>query len=510
MESPVAKIETTSEEDKNKVNDKDVMVVQINLFTNIPEGDHTIQNKEFKRNMIVLDKETDNKINQSETSSYIGFNSNSNLSNYPFISSKYKLKSSIIYKNYDYIYKFFFSYNTFVKKLENYARLSAETSNEIIYHNIDVLLRALFPLFLKTSEGYYNSFEYIENRNKLSDEFDLNNIVETLKKTVNISRQKYTVLNIGKEYTVKKIVWLNDFMNNPNYNNFMVSYRKFKNWINDYAVNDSANYDLIRTKTFVTNRNEFEKNRLKIGIRNFGDKVTTTPNPFFMQEIKDNTGKLNENYLNYAQFYDIIQYYIDNKTINEDLQNVIDGVFKPAKSIKKVEDSTVELKQVEKFYDNMDEIIENNMDDKFKKIIAFDTRKIVEQNKKFLKIIKIDVMMDFIEGKINNENYSTIQCPYMSNDLSNFILNKFYYKNNNDDYNFLKNSKYIYSITNKEIKTIQTKEKKILPNIKKNENDDNNYDNKDMDNKRLNGGIYQRRKTRNKKFHKKRNTKKNI
>ena len=371
-------------------------------------------------------------------------------------------------------------------------------------------MRALFPLFLKTSEGYYNSFEYIENRNKLSDEFDLNNIVETLKKTVNISRQKYTVLNIGKEYTVKKIVWLNDFMNNPNYNNFMVSYRKFKNWMNDYAVNDSANYDLIRTKTFVTNRNEFEKNRLKIGIRNFGDKVTTTPNPFFMQEIKDNTGKLNENYLNYAQFYDIIQYYIDNKTINEDLQNVIDGVFKPAKSIKKDEDSTVELKEVEKFYDNMDEIIENNMDDKFKKIIAFDTRKIVEQNKKFLKIIKIDVMMDFIEGKINNENYSTIQCPYMSNDLSNFILNKFYYKNNNDDYNFLKNSKYIYSITNKEIKTIQTKEKKIFPNIKKNENDDNNYDNKDMDNKRLNGGIYQRRKTRNKKFHKKRNTKKNI
>jgi hypothetical protein len=307
-------------------------------------------------------------------------------------------------------------------------------------------------------------------------------------------------------------------MNNPNYNNLMISYRKFKNWINDYAVNDAVNYDLIQTQTFVTNRNELEKNKLKMGNRlNFGDKGITPPNPFFMQEIKDNTGKLNENYLNYAQFYYIIQYYIDNKTINKDLQELIDGVFnfKPASPIKEGT-HPMEDENVKEFYDTMDKIIENHIDDKFKKIIAFDTRKIVEQNKKFLKIIKIDVMMDFIEGKINNENYSTIQCPYMSNDLSNFILNKFYYKNNNDDYNFLKNSKYIYSITNKEIKTIQTKEKKILPNIKKNEyNDDKKdwnkeFDKKDMDNKRLNGGIYQRRKTRHKKFHKKRNTKKNI
>jgi hypothetical protein len=258
-------------------------------------------------------------------------------------------------------------------------------------------------------------------------------------------------LNIGKDYTVKKIVWLNDFMNNPNYNNLIVSYRKFKNWIIDYVVNDFENYNLIRTKTFVTNRADFEKKRLKIGNRNYA--ATDTINPFFMQEIKDSRGKLNENYLNYAQFYYIIQHYIDNKTINKDLQKLIDGVFN-FKPTNLINDGTshMEDKNVKEFYDTMDKIIENHIDDKFKKIIAFDTRKIVEQNKKLLKIIKIDVMMDFIEGKINNENYSTIQCPYMSNDLSNFILNKFYYKNNNDDYNFLKNSKYIYSITNKEIK----------------------------------------------------------
>jgi len=707
---------------KNKPSEEGIMVLKINLFTNIPEGDHTLQNKEFKRSMIVLDKELKNNINKSDANS--SFDTTANLSQYPFISSKYKFKPSIIYKNYEFIYRFFFSYNTFIKMLESYAKFSTEKSEDIIYHNIDVLLRALFPLFLKTSEGYYNSYKYIYEGNGLSEkQFSFNNIVETLKRTFNISSQKYTILNIGKDYTVKKIVWLNDFISNPNYNNLVTSYIKFKIWMNDYAKSDIVNYNLIMTRTFATNRADFEKKKLKLGNRNYADADTN--NPFFMKEIKDSSGKLNENYLNYAQFYDVIQYYNDNKTINDKLQKVIDGVFylnKPpdilkfekfmneflskikeldlevneyekemekiykkydtigdiignmTKSIKSgvtpkitlsehirtitgikptlikiivkirqiisnmqtilnnysgknaeifknefeeikeetteriddigiiidsiinfndsylttitfyqgeldskihskekinedylnnyhrklkkandantkyletnkgnmeilqsriknyIRDNTIidlfnsysisagseynEQEKVENFYNVMDEIIKNKsninkIDDSFKKIIAFKTQKSIEQNKKYLPMIRIDVMMDFIDGKINNENYSQLQCPYMSNDLSNLVLNKFYYKNDLEDYSFLKNSNYIYSITDNGIKRVNSRSKD-RPDIKKNEYKNDRYDNKNTLNNNSWYGGNRNRKTRHKKLNKKRKTKKNI
>ena len=695
---------------KNKPTEEGVMVLTINLFTNIPEGNHTIQNKEFKRSMIVLDKEVKNNVNKSETN--LSFDMNTNLSQYPFISSKYKLKSAILYKNYEFIYRFFFSYNTFTRLLESYSKPSTEKSDEIIYHNIDVLLRALFPLFLKTSEGYHNSYKYMYERDGLSGftNFGFNNIVETIKRTINVGNQKYTILNIGKDYTVKKIVWLNDFINNPNYNKLLANYIKFKNWLNDYAKNDIDNYNLIRTKTFATNRADFEKKKLKLGNRNYVDSDTN--NPFFMKEIKDSAGKLNENYLNYSQFYDIIQYYNDNKTINVKLQQIIDGVFNINKPlhilnfekfknkilpkiielntaltennkelydiiskyeeldskinnlghsikrgsipiitvkdlIKKINQNWSQLnkinvipklldniktildnykndtfktefinkiynnvkifitnigalrrdiaayttviyelinkynkletgdekprieeykedynnninpkqktvindiddynnehtllqniiteysenneiikyfksysntkyneqEKVEEFYDTMDYILKNksninNIDADFKKIIAFKTKKSIEQNKIYLPMIRIDVMMDFIDGKVNNDNYSQLQCKYMSNDLSNLILNKMYYKNEYEDYSFLKNNNYIYSIADNGIKQVNSRSKET-PDIKKNEYKNNRYDNRYNS---LIGGNHNR-KSRNKKLNKKRKTKKNI
>ena len=172
-----------------------------------------------------------------------------------------------------------------------------------------------------------------------------------------------------------------------------------------------------------------------------------------------------------------------------------------------------EKEKVKKFYNIMDSILESNdisdvdsSGNNLKKIIAFKTKKFIEQNKISLPMIKIDVMMDFIDGKINNENYSKLQCSYMSNDLSHLILNKMYYNNEEQDYSFLKNNNYIYSIADNGIKQVNSRSKET-PDIKKNEYKNNRYDNRHKYS--LIGGNHNR-KSRNIKLNKKRKTKINI
>jgi len=640
---------------ENNIDTDNIYAIKIKLFTNINKKNKDTDKNDsilFTRDMLYIDKNIKNTLTQQRYEKY------------PLISKNYKIIPNIIYKNYDFLYNFFFSFNYFTNNLKKYSEFSEKPQSETIQHNIDILLRALFPLFSKTSEGYYTSLNLISNSSNSNDSniFSFYNIIDIMKKKMNFSNEKYSILNISNNlYTVKKIIWLNDFVNNSHYNYLLLSYGKFKKWLNDYAINDPINYTMIKTKTFQKNYTDYiEKKNSRTRYINPSQKIIDSKNPFFMEKVGDL-------YLNYEQFYNVIKKYSENKSINNDLQNVIDGGYNIIRttdttkyesmknqfldyvnSIKKIIDENKtnydnmineygkiksssepkskrnkerieridkyisnfyeinnkidnklkqydnffnefknkeeifktfmeeknnlkisimnyitnmkeicdiinknyndiidnngviinkidELKmkikiyekeltilnsygtnnpndifndlnrfyfpineetQVKEFYDTMDLIynLRVNIPDKYNNIIAVKTNEVISLNNfQKIGIIEIETMMDFIKGKLDNENYSKIKCSYISNDLGNELTNAVFNINRSDK-DFLKNSNFLYSVDENQLKKLDSKSKSITP---MNKNNNYNLKNKKGGKTKINKKIKHKKTRKN-------------
>lgn len=647
--------ENNKENNYDNIDTDNIYAIKIKLFTNINKKNKDTDKNDsilFTRDMLYIDKNIKNTLTQQRYEKY------------PLISKNYKIIPNIIYKNYDFLYNFFFSFNYFTNNLKKYSEFSEKPQSETIQHNIDILLRALFPLFSKTSEGYYTSLNLISNSSNSNDSniFSFYNIIDIMKKKINFSNEKYSILNISNNlYTVKKIIWLNDFVNNSHYNYFLLSYGKFKKWLNDYAINDPINYTMIKTKTFQKNYTDYiEKKNSRTRYINPSQKIIDSKNPFFMEKVGDL-------YLNYEQFYNVIKKYSENKSINNDLQNVIDGGYNIIRttdttkyesmknqfldyvnSIKKIIDENKtnydnmineygkiksssepkskrnkerieridkyisnfyeinnkidnklkqydnffnefknkeeifktfmeeknnlkksimnyitnmkeicdiinkhyndiidnngviinkidELKmkikiyekeltilnsygtnnpndifndlnrfyfpineetQVKEFYDTMDLIynLRVNIPDKYNNIIAVKTNDVISLNNfQKIGIIEIETMMDFIKGKLDNDNYSKIKCSYISNDLGNEITNAVFNINRSDK-DFLKNSNFLYSVDENQLKKLDSKSKSITP---MNKNNNYNLKNKKGGKTKINKKIKHKKTRKN-------------
>lgn len=647
--------ENNKENNYDNIDTDNIYAIKIKLFTNINKKNKDTDKNDsmlFTRDMLYIDKNIKNTLTQQRYEKY------------PLISKNYKIIPNIIYKNYDFLYNFFFSFNYFTNNLKKYSEFSEKPQSETIQHNIDILLRALFPLFSKTSEGYYTSLNLISNSSNSNDSniFSFYNIIDIMKKKMNFSNEKYSILNISNNlYTVKKIIWLNDFVNNSHYNYLLLSYGKFKKWLNDYAINDPINYTMIKTKTFQKNYTDYiEKKNSRTRYINPSQKIIDSKNPFFMEKVGDL-------YLNYEQFYNVIKKYSENKSINNDLQNVIDGGYNIIRttdttkyesmknqfldyvnSIKKIIDENKtnydnmineygkiksssepkskrnkerieridkyisnfyeinnkidnklkqydnffnefknkeeifktfmeeknnlkisimnyitnmkeicdiinkhyndiidnngviinkidELKmkikiyekeltilnsygtnnpndifndlnrfyfpineetQVKEFYDTMDLIynLRVNIPDKYNNIIAVKTNEVISLNNfQKIGIIEIETMMDFIKGKLDNDNYSKIKCSYISNDLGNEITNAVFNINRSDK-DFLKNSNFLYSVDENQLKKLDSKSKSITP---MNKNNNYNLKNKKGGKTKINKKIKHKKTRKN-------------
>jgi len=129
-----------------------------------------------------------------------------------------------------------------------------------------------------------------------------------------------------------------------------------------------------------------------------------------------------------------------------------------------------EEKQVEEFYDTMDSIYDSrlNIPADYNNIIAVKTNEAISLNNfQKIGIIEIEAMMDFIKGKLDNENYSKIKCSYISNDLGNELTNAVFNINRSDK-DFLKNSNFLYSVDENQLKKLDTNSKSITPTNKNN------------------------------------------
>ena len=401
--------------DGNKQKDSiDIKQLIIKLQTNIPE----MENKEFTRDILY---------NPALNTDSFGY-----LNNYPFITSDYKFNSDIISYEYNNIYAFFFNKKIFDNKLRRnlygikhqYADPKNDKEKEdILEHNINILLQALFPLHSKVSEGYINAFD--KNTSNIANSSTLFNSMknkmnfkEFYKHIYSLFKNlNYTCLNSGEKYTITRIIWLNDTKTNPIFKQFLKDYKKLNNWIENQSANIQTK---IMTNTFEQNYLDYNKNKYN------ANKTLSVPNNPFNDTFADYN---KDEYMNYADFYKMLQNSQLRNILNKDIKDRIDGVISKYTNSNDIKPN---------FYEFM-----NNIYNKSRNIIGF---KSLSKSG-----YEINVLMDCIKGEITSDNFNKLKCNYNSNKLGELIeykLNKF--DNDVFDEEFFKNHK-LFSINDNKI-----------------------------------------------------------
>ena len=188
--------------------------LKIFLYTNLV--DEKYEKIEFKREMLY-------QANYKE--------SGIRLNSFPFYTSDVKYpESKLKTLSYSELIDFFFNEKTFIKILSNDRTVDNEYTsnfnkkhNEIIDHNIGCMLKLLFPTSFPTANDHHNSYDLIHGKNSSGGLFSFFE-----------SSGKFSYLKINnKTYTVKKVVWINDLINHPDYSNLLESAHK----LSDNVIN---------------------------------------------------------------------------------------------------------------------------------------------------------------------------------------------------------------------------------------------------------------------------------
>ena len=244
---------------KNKTTQKKTFAVStlyIQLDTNTGEdGERNIQL--FKRSMLKMPKMVIPPILTSE---------------YPFFTKDVRYPSTIESADWKTKYEFFFNREIFRKKLakviektpNNYKNQSPKLEGDDLYewtqetekHNVMVTLRALFPIPEVFGKTLKNSFEHVLQESMNSRViWDVNvlsatNIFGFMYKFGIASKEKeeYFINIGGKRYEVNDVVWENDVVNHPIYNEFLLSSREPSKDVESSSANVKEKNDMFLKK----------------------------------------------------------------------------------------------------------------------------------------------------------------------------------------------------------------------------------------------------------------------
>ena len=206
--------------------------IKIVINTNIPGSKDIILTK----SLIHLPKVEVIKGGEENTTTETTGEKQSSTGEYPYITKYVKLtKNNFVNKNgakmeYNEIVDFFFSSEKYTKKVNSIVGISPQSKitkteeEENLKSNLMLMLSMLFPTSFPLKSNVLSSFDdFIKGS-------DTTNI-----DLVNKSRYSYLSHN-GKIYTVTKVVWLNDILNNPNYINFIKEYNNYKIWCENQSL----------------------------------------------------------------------------------------------------------------------------------------------------------------------------------------------------------------------------------------------------------------------------------
>ena len=176
---------------------------------------------------------------------------NIDLNDYPYFTFDVKYpKGQMQYLRYQERVEIFFNKQLFSEYLFAYSKkplVSKDNENyykerdEIIEHNIMTMIEILFPTKFPVINDIHTSYDKVMGKSSLS------------RMILNPIKPKYfSQLNInGKDYTFKKNIWLNDFLNHPLYRKLLEDYRKF--WV--WSLEEKARWKTIIDKEIENNIN---------------------------------------------------------------------------------------------------------------------------------------------------------------------------------------------------------------------------------------------------------------
>ena len=295
-----------------------------------------------------------------------------------------------------------------------YADPKHAERERITRKNIKTMLEILFPTKFPVINDIQTSYEYIQNQ-KSTRPFWFNPFLT----------HYFSYLTIGgKIYTVKKTVWLNDILNHPVYQKIFIEYRKLKKWADDKAYNMNEHDEFHPKKIFTSN---LDSNKLF--------KEQTQPIPFrkfkttmlgFVEPLRNSSNTYLQEQINAVTNRGVSSHKGNPKEFYELLDNIYDTYINSKKE-EEAEEEEAEVKKEEK--EEVKKQGEEVEIDKYSKINAFINTGISyinmgESNKPTREVY---FMIDLIDGEINDENKSSIYCPYMGDSLGNkleYLINK--------------------------------------------------------------------------------------
>jgi len=243
-------------------------------------------------------------------------------SEYPFFTKYVRYPNTIESADWKTKYEFFFNReifrntltNNIAKTPNNYYNGTKLTDDELYEwlkdaekHNIMVTLRALFPIPEAFGKTLKSSFDHILTASPNSRViWDINirsatNIFGFMHKFGIASKEKeeYFINIGGKRYAVNDVVWENDLVNHPIYNEFLLSYRELYKDIETYAANVKEK-QLVFSKKLTDELAKIDTTEIgkhvetKTGINNATTSKITNANSDRKTTAKRISDKLNE------------------------------------------------------------------------------------------------------------------------------------------------------------------------------------------------------------------------
>lgn len=289
------------------------------------------------------------------------------------------------------IYEFFFSKSVFQKRISEVSIFnSIKTKEEIASDNIRIMLSLLFytsPVSRNINDSY-SILGGSHSTMNISNSFKfLSGAIKDIFKSE--SANQYIVN--GKKYTLTRVVWLNDFVNNPTTKRLYYEFRKFRRWavktgseedwktpfVNKRIWDNLDSKDTDESNPIVIQKREVKKFFAKYPpFEDFFYKILKTNLPFITNDaIKTILSSKNTTHI--IEFFVAIHQFVEDGNIdkvNSELDRIYSLLQTNGKNVNKTIETTVVLVDGKQTIFILADFIEGTTEDKDNKLAINDAK----------------------------------------------------------------------------------------------------------------------------------------
>ena len=372
----------------------------------------------------------------------------SDIEKYPYITTTQLYPEDYLSKlEYDKIVNIFFNKENFQDMLnENKIITTITDATYISNKNVMIMLRLLFSTKYFIVNNIHQSLDVINKTDSAKSIF------------YNPFNTKFSYIKInGKPHTITKAVWLNDTVNHPKYN---AAVKEVGKVINKYKTRypddpEKLRIERNRSATSKVNFNEISynlRNRILPSLRSPSRESSNNEIQNSINMELNSAPDIAIDKMTKKQLYQFLTDKVLSSAQKEDLKDEL-LVLEKKISDSSSKDDYIELitkynKYTDSFYDIFEKLYDRYMLNK--KNITID-KKLLDIGIDDINIgmndnspeKEIFVMLDLIDGEVNDQNKKEVYCPYTDEYLGNLLNNIVY---NTESSKLVKNTKSIYSV----------------------------------------------------------------